>query len=127
MRKSVWTAIAVAVATAVAGGSIGAPGASASSKICPQSTGHTWHSAINSSSGNKYTSEAVGSVSCKQAASWIKKLSADKAKASGAKLKNGPKGYHCSAAELDKHGYVEAGTCYTGTAAYPKNGFTWGP
>ena len=126
MRKSVWTTIAVAAATGAVGGCLEVPVASATSKICPKSTGHLWHSAINSSSGNKYTSEAVGSVTCGQAATWIKKLSADKASAPGSKLKNGPKGYHCFAAELDKHGYVDAGACYTGTAAFPKNGFTWG-
>jgi hypothetical protein len=126
MRKSVWSTIAVAAAIAAVGGCVEVPVASAASKICPKFKGHEWHSAINSSSGNKYTSEAVGSVTCTQAATWIKKLSADKAGAPGSKLKNGPKGYHCFAAELDKHRYVEAGTCYTGTAAFPKNGFTWG-
>jgi hypothetical protein len=126
MRKSVWTTIAVAAATAVVAGCLEVPVAAAASKICPKSTGHRWQSAINSSSGNQYTSEVVGKVTCAQAATWIKKLSADKAGGAGSKLKNGPKGYHCSAAELAKHGYVEAGTCFTGTAAFPKNGFTWG-
>ena len=126
MRRSIWKTIAIVSVSAAVVGCLEVPVASATSKICPAVTGHTWHSSINSSSGDRYTSEAVGNVSCGQAATWIKKLSADKVKASGAKLKNGPKGFHCNAGELDKHGYADYGVCYTGTAAFPKNGFGWG-
>ena len=38
--------------------------------------------------------------------------------------KNGPRGFKCSAFD-DKKGRPAAGSCYTGTPAFPKNGFQW--
>jgi hypothetical protein len=66
MRKSFWTTIAVGAATAAVGGCVEVPVALAASKLCQKSTGHRWHSAINS--GSRYTSEVVGNVTCAQAA-----------------------------------------------------------
>jgi len=53
------------------------------------------------------------------------KLLADHGK-SGVKvvLKNAPRGFKCSAVD-DAKGRPAVGSCYTGTVAFPKNGFQW--
>jgi hypothetical protein len=78
-----------------------------------------------SASGLKYQWSAIGSVSCKQAKPWLVKLLAARGKP-GARVvfRNGPKGFHCSAT-ADSKGRPSAGACYTGTPAFPKNGFQW--
>ena len=78
-----------------------------------------------SASGLKYQWSVIGSVTCSQAKPWLLKLLAVQAKPS-AKIvfTNGPKGFHCSAF-ADGKGRPSAGGCYTGTVAFPKNGFQW--
>jgi hypothetical protein len=39
-------------------------------------------------------------------------------------LKQSPRGFKCSAFD-DAKGRPAAGSCYTGTIAFPKNGFQW--
>jgi hypothetical protein len=76
-------------------------------------------------SGVKYQWSVIGKVTCSQAKPWLSKLLADHG-APGARmaLKNGPNGFHC-AATADSKGRPFAGACYTGTPAFPKNGFQW--
>jgi hypothetical protein len=76
-------------------------------------------------SGLKYQWSVIGSVTCKKAKPWLLKLLAVRGKP-GAQMsfRNGPKGFHCSAT-ADSKGRASAGACYTGTLAFPKNGFQW--
>jgi hypothetical protein len=76
-------------------------------------------------SGLKYHWSVIGNVTCSQATPWLLKLLAQKG-TPDAKLtfKNGPKGFHCSAF-ADSKGRPSAGSCETGTLAFPKNGFQW--
>jgi hypothetical protein len=78
-----------------------------------------------SASGLKLKWSVVGNVSCSQAKRWLVKILADHGKP-GAKavIKNAPKGFHCSATN-DSKGRPSVGFCYTGTPAFPKNGFQW--
>lgn len=78
-----------------------------------------------SASGLKLQWSVIGSVTCSQAKPWLVKILADRGKP-GAKavIKNAPKGFHCSASN-DAKGRPSAGACYTGTLAFPKNGFQW--
>jgi hypothetical protein len=63
--------------------------------------------------------------SCKTAKPWLAKLVGSRVRGSGSvTLHSGPRGYHCSTV-LDKKHYALAGACYTGTLAYPKQGFQW--
>ena len=102
-------AIGVPIATAAT--------ASAAAQVCP----------TFSASGLKYQWETVGTgFTCGNAKHWVTKLIKDPADTSSGKvtLTNGPKGYHCFATSDDK-GHASAGTCYKGTAAFPKSGFAW--
>lgn len=75
--------------------------------------------------GVKYQWSAIGSVTCQKAKPWLLKLLAVRGKPGSKVLfKNGPKGFHCSAT-ADSKGRPSAGACYTGTLAFPKNGFQW--
>jgi len=75
-------------------------------------------------SGLKYQWSAIGSVSCNQAKPSLLELLADhlKANTSVGAVANSPKGFHCRATG-DSKGRPWVGTCYTGTLAFPKNGF----
>jgi hypothetical protein len=75
--------------------------------------------------GVKYQWSAIGSVTCAKAKPWLLKLLAVRGKP-GTKVlfRNRPKGFHCSAT-ADSKGRPSAGACYTGTLAFPKNGFQW--
>jgi hypothetical protein len=76
-------------------------------------------------SGLKYQWSAIGNVTCSQAKPWLLKLLADHAAPDASvALKNGPRGFHCRAT-ADSKGRPSAGACYTGTLAFPKNGFQW--
>jgi hypothetical protein len=74
----------------------------------------------------KFRWSAIGSVSCKQAKPWLLKLLGDRVRTPSMKaaLRNSPKGFHCYATDVTK-GRASAGVCYTGTFAFPKNGFQW--
>ena len=76
-------------------------------------------------SGLKYQWSVIGNVTCSKATPWLLKLLAEHG-TPGAKiaLKNAPSGFHCSAT-ADSKGRPSAGACYTGTIAFPKNGFQW--
>lgn len=78
-----------------------------------------------SAAGLKYQWSAIGNVTCSKAKPWLLRILADRGKP-GAKvaIKNGPKGFKCSAT-ADAKGRPFAGACYTGTLAFPKNGFQW--
>jgi hypothetical protein len=68
---------------------------------------------------------AIGNVTCAKAKPWLLRLLADHGKPDvKVVLKNGPKGFKCSATD-DAKGTPSAGACYTGTVAFPKNGFQW--
>ena len=75
-----------------------------------------------------FSSETLGTHwSCSSAKTWIVKLSKDKIRhsTSNIPLSNGPKGYHCFATPNSQGGRATAGTCFTGTIAYPGTGFAW--
>lgn len=76
-------------------------------------------------SGLKPRWSVIGNVSCGQAKPWLVKILADHG-TPGAKavIKNAPKGFHCSATD-DSKGRPSVGGCYTGTPAFPENGFQW--
>ena len=117
MTRRAWTRVAVlpilAVTMSVAAAE--ANGAPTAGSVCKSL----------SVSGLKYQWSVIGSVTCSQAKPWLLKLLSNHGKP-GAKvaLTNGPKGFHCSAT-ADSKGRPSAGACYTGTVAYPKNGFQW--
>jgi hypothetical protein len=68
---------------------------------------------------------AIGNVSCQEAKPWLVKiLGKHGAPDAQAKVTNGPKGFHCRATNNGK-GIASVGSCYTGTIAFPKNGFQW--
>jgi hypothetical protein len=110
---------AVVVATAVvaifgAGAATGAR-ATGTAAVCKTFT----------TSGLRPKWSVIGNVTCAKAKPWLVKLLADHGKP-GVKvvLKNGPKGFKCSAFD-DAKGRPAVGSCYTGTIAFPKNGFQW--
>jgi hypothetical protein len=76
-------------------------------------------------SGLKPRWSVIGNVTCAKAKPWLVKLLADHGRP-GVKvvLKNGPRGFKCSAVD-DAKGRPAVGSCYTGTVAFPKNGFQW--
>jgi hypothetical protein len=78
-----------------------------------------------STSGLRPQWSVIGNVTCSKAKPWLVTLLADRGKP-GVKvvLKNGPAGFKCSATD-DGKGRPTAGACYTGTPAFPKNGFQW--
>jgi len=67
----------------------------------------------------------IGNVNCKEAKPWLVKILAKHGTPDAqAKVTNGPTGFHCRATNNGK-GIPSAGACYTGTIAFPKNGFQW--
>jgi hypothetical protein len=118
MRMSRWASTGAAVAVVAVGvfGAVTTAGAApAGGAVCKSF----------SASGLKPEWSVIGSVTCSQAKPWLTKILADRGKP-GAKavIKNGPKGFHCSATD-DAKGRPSVGFCYTGTPAFPKNGFQW--
>lgn len=78
-----------------------------------------------SSSGLKPKWSVIGNVTCANAKLWLVKLLADRGRPDvKVVLKNGPAGFKCSAFD-DARGRPAVGSCYTGTIAFPKNGFQW--
>jgi hypothetical protein len=77
------------------------------------------------SGAGKIQWSAIGNVSCQEAKPWLLKiLGTHGAPDAQAKITNSPKGFHCRATNNAK-GIPSAGACYTGTIAFPKNGFQW--
>jgi hypothetical protein len=67
----------------------------------------------------------IGNVTCSKATPWLVKiLGKHGAPDAAAKITNAPRGFHCRATD-NKKGVPSAGACYTGTIAFPKNGFQW--
>jgi hypothetical protein len=118
MARRAWTGAAVVAIVAVStfGAATAARAAPTAGSVCKSF----------SSSGLKYQWSVIGSVTCNQAKPWLLKLLADHVAKPDTKvaLSNGPKGFHCYAT-ADSKGRPSAGACYTGTLAFPKNGFQW--
>jgi hypothetical protein len=116
MDRRTWTV--VSVVAIIAGATLGAARAQATpaaGSICK----------AVSASGLNYQWSVIGNVTCGQAKPWLLKLLADKGPPDAKfTLKNGPKGFHCTAT-ADSKGRPSAGACYTGTPAFPKNGLQW--
>lgn len=114
-----WTQVRFAVIAVVAMGGLalvaGARAASAGGSVCK----------TFSTAGLKLEWSVIGNVSCSQAKPWLVKILAVRGKP-GAKavIKVAPAGFHCLATD-DAKGRPSAGGCFTGTAAFPKNGFQW--
>jgi hypothetical protein len=113
--------ISASVLCAVAVGALAATSAAkaapSANQICPTFT----------KSGVKYQGEVIGNVTCTKAKVWISNMLA--AHVAGQsyvheKIPGSPKGFHCYATLVRKH-QARDGICYTGTLAYPTNGFTW--
>jgi hypothetical protein len=77
------------------------------------------------SGAGKIQWSAIGNVTCQEAKPWLLKiLGKHGAPDAQANPTNGPKGFHCRATNNAK-GIPSVGACYTGTIAFPKNGFQW--
>lgn len=109
--------VAVVVATAVV--------AIAGAATAARATGTAAVCKTFSTSGLKPQWSVIGDVTCAKAKPWLVKLLAEHGKP-GVKVvfKNGPKEFKCSAVD-DAKGRPSVGSCYTGTIAFPKNGFQW--
>jgi hypothetical protein len=79
-----------------------------------------------SASGLKVQWSVIGNVTCSKAKPWLVKILAvhGKPDAKVTSFKVAPKGFKCQATNNAK-GRPSAGACYTGTIAYPTNGFQW--
>ena len=116
-RRACIAAVVMATAAVAIFGAAGATGARATGTgaICKTFT----------ASGLKVEWSVIGNVTCARAKPWLVKLLADRGKPDvRSALKNGPKGFKCMGT-YDGKGRPSAGACYTGTAAFPKNGFQW--
>lgn len=112
-----WTSVLCAVAVGALAATSVAKAAPSANQICPTFT----------KSGVKYQWEVIGNVTCTKAKVWILNMLA--AHVAGQsyvheKIPGSPKGFHCYATLVQKH-QARDGICYTGTLAYPNNGFTW--
>lgn len=77
-----------------------------------------------STSGLKPRWSVIGNVTCAKAKPWLAKVLAHHGKPGANVVLKGPKGFKCRALD-DAKGRPAAGACYTGTIAFPKNGFQW--
>ena len=112
-RVAAVVAIAV-VAIAGAGAATGAR-ASANGAVCKTFT----------TSGLKPKWSVIGNVTCAKAKPWLVAILAERGKPDVKVVpKHGPKGFKCFAVD-DAKGRPAVGSCYTGTVAFPKNGFQW--
>ena len=111
-RAFVSAAVIAAIATAMFGATTEAR-AAATAGICKSL----------STSGVKVQWRTIGNVSCSKAKPWLLKILSKHGKpGASVAVRNGPKGFHCSATNHLK-GVPSAGSCDTGTLAFPKNGF----
>jgi hypothetical protein len=93
-------------------------GASRAAQVCPSFAQR----------GLTYSFETLGSGwSCSSAKSWVVKLIRDRVGtvSKNVPLKNGPRGYHCFATPFSRGGRATAGSCITGSLAFPGKGFAW--
>jgi hypothetical protein len=117
MDRRTFTAIAIVAIFALA--ALGAAKAQATS-----TTGELCKSFSVSGAG-KIQWSAIGNVTCQTAKPWLLKILGKHGTPDAqAKPTNGPKGFHCRATNNAK-GVPSVGVCYTGTIAFPKNGFQW--
>lgn len=117
MARLTWTGVAFVAIFAVATlGAAKAQATSAAGQVC---------ASFSVSGAGKIQWSAIGNVTCKEAKPWLLKiLGKHGAPDAQANPTNGPKGFHCRATNNAK-GIPSVGTCYTGTIAFPKNGFQW--
>jgi hypothetical protein len=73
-----------------------------------------------------YSWSVIGRFSCKTAKPWLVKLIGEHVRTSTGtvRMHKGPKGLKCFA-EIESKGRATVGLCYSGTFAYPTNGFSW--
>jgi len=116
MHRSVYVTVALIAMTAVvAFASATEARAARSAGICK----------AFSASGVKIEWSAIGRMTCSRAKPYLVKWLAHRGKPSvKVVLTGGPTGYKCSAVD-DAKGRPTVGACYTGTAAFPHNGFQW--
>ena len=76
------------------------------------------------SGAGKIQWSVIGNVSCQQAKPWLLKILGKHGAPDAQAKVNAPTGFHCKATNNAK-GIPSAGACYTGTIAFPKNGFQW--
>jgi hypothetical protein len=77
------------------------------------------------SGAGKIQWSAIGNVTCQEAKPWLLKiLGKHGAPDAQANPTTAPKRFHCRATNNAK-GIPSVGACYTGTIAFPKNGFQW--
>ena|SRR5690348_4237568 len=116
MARCVRTAAAtIAIAAATLAVTTGAQAAPSAARCTPFSVAGV----------GKIQWSVIGNVSCQAAKPWLLKiLGKHGAPDAQAKVTNAPKGFHCRATNNAK-GIPSVGTCYTGTIAFPKNGFQW--
>jgi hypothetical protein len=116
IRACAAAAVAIAIVAVVGVGTATGARASGAAGVCKS---------FSSSGLKKIEWSAIGNVTCAKAKPWLLKLLADHGKPDvKVVLKNGPKGFKCAATD-DGKGRPSAGACYTGTVAFPKNGFQW--
>jgi hypothetical protein len=81
--------------------------------------------AFSAAGAGKIQWSVIGNVSCQEAKPWLLKILGKHGSPDAqAKVTNAPKGFHCRATNNAK-GVPSVGACYTGTIAFPKNGFQW--
>lgn len=115
-RASVAAVVVATAIVAVFGGATTAAPASGTAAVCKS---------FSASGLKKIQWSVIGNVTCGKAKPWLVKLLAYHGKPDvKVVLKDGPKGFKCSAT-TDGKGRPSAGACYTGTVAFPKNGFQW--
>jgi hypothetical protein len=63
-------------------------------------------------------------MTCSKAKPYLARFLAHRGKPDVKVVPKGPRGFKCSAVD-DAKGRPAVGACYTGTAAFPHNGFQW--
>lgn len=107
--------VAIAVVAIVGAGAATGARASGTGAVCKTFT----------ASGLKPKWSVIGNVTCAKAKPWLVTILAERGKPDVKVVpKNGPKGFKCFAVD-DAKGRPAVGSCYTGTVAFPKNGFQW--
>jgi hypothetical protein len=114
-RMCVTVAVIATVSAAAFGTTTGAGAARTSGMVCK----------TFSASGLKIEWSAIGTMTCSKAKPYLVKFLAHRGKPDVRVVLTGaPRGYKCSATD-DAKGRPAVGACYTGTLAFPKNGFQW--
>lgn len=107
--------VAIAVVAIVGAGAATGARASGTGAVCKTFT----------ASGLKPKWSVIGNVTCAKAKPWLVTILAERGKPDVKVVpKNSPKGFKCFAVD-DAKGRPAVGSCYTGTVAFPKNGFQW--